>query len=131
MITRYKYFEDWICHIVAGEVNASLSGVVKFAPKVPKLIRHEIVVGLFDSFSNPVLSQQSRLKIDVSPINSSGFSTWMFSDNNDGLYSGHYLAMEVGTYEICVLLDGLNISPCPFIINVYSSKPKLFQLLLF
>ncbi|KAK4854944.1 hypothetical protein QYF36_002662 [Acer negundo] len=115
--------------VKAGEVNVSLSGVVNYTSKVPKLIKHEIVVQLLDSFSNPVLSQQSMLKLEIASLNSSGFSSWMFVDNNDGSYSGHYLAMEVGTYEICVWFDSTHFSPCPFVVNVYSSNyfPKAYD----
>ncbi|KAH9765906.1 protein GAMETE EXPRESSED 2 [Citrus sinensis] len=115
--------------IYNGDVNMTLSGVVKFTPKVAKLITHEIVVQLLDSYSNPVLSQQSGLKLEITSMNSSGFSSWMFVDNNDGSYSGHYLAMDVGTYEMCVSYDGTNFSLCPFLVNVYSSQyfPKAYD----
>ncbi|KDO71738.1 hypothetical protein CISIN_1g002057mg [Citrus sinensis] len=115
--------------VTASDVNMTLSGVVKFTPKVAKLITHEIVVQLLDSYSNPVLSQQSGLKLEITSMNSSGFSSWMFVDNNDGSYSGHYLAMDVGTYEMCVSYDGTNFSLCPFLVNVYSSQyfPKAYD----
>ncbi|KAH9683533.1 protein GAMETE EXPRESSED 2 [Citrus sinensis] len=115
--------------VTASDVNMTLSGVVKFTPKVAKLITHEVVVQLLDSYSNPVLSQQSRLKLEITSMNSSGFSSWMFVDNNDGSYSGHYLAMDVGTYEMCVSYDGTNFSLCPFLVNVYSSQyfPKAYD----
>lgn len=106
----------------AGEVNISLSGVLKFSPKVPKLIKNEIIVQLLDSFQNPVLSQQSRLKLEIVSRNNSEFSSWMFVDNNDGSYTVHYLAKDVGTYEICASFNGKSFSPCPFGVNVYSSK---------
>ncbi|GAY35858.1 hypothetical protein CUMW_019000, partial [Citrus unshiu] len=115
--------------VTASDVNMTLSGVVKFTPKVAKLITHEVVVQLLDSYSNPVLSQQSGLKLEITSMNSSGFSSWMFVDNNDGSYSGHYLAMDVGTYEMCVSYDGTNFSLCPFLVNVYSSQyfPKAYD----
>lgn len=99
----------------------TLSGVLKYAPKVPKLIKNEIVVKLLDSFSNPITLQQSRLKLEIGSINSSGLS-WMFVDNNDGSYVAHYLAKDVGTYELCASFDGNHFLPCPFGVNVYSSK---------
>ncbi|KAJ9699630.1 hypothetical protein PVL29_005479 [Vitis rotundifolia] len=112
----------------AGEVNMTLSGVVKYAPKVPKLIKNEIVVKLLDSFSNPIMLQQSRLKLEIGSINSSGLS-WMFVDNNDGSYVAHYLAKDVGTYELCASFDGNHFLPCPFGVNVYSSEyfPKAYD----
>lgn len=86
------------------------------------MINNEVVVQLGDSFFNPVLSQQSALKLEIVSVNSSGFSNSLFVDNNDGSYTVHYLAKEVGTYEMCASFDGKRISPCPFVVNVYSSK---------
>ncbi|XP_017975311.1 PREDICTED: protein GAMETE EXPRESSED 2 [Theobroma cacao] len=115
--------------VKAGEVNISLSGVLRFSPKAPKLVRNEIVVQLRDSFANPVLSEQSKLSLELVSVNKTGFSSWMFVDNNDGSYTGHYLAMEVGTYEMCVSFDREHFSPCPFEINVYGSEyfPKAYD----
>ncbi|KAF8392567.1 hypothetical protein HHK36_022912 [Tetracentron sinense] len=108
--------------VKAGDIDTALSGVVKFVPKVPKLIKNEIVVQLMDSFSNPILLQQSKLKLEIGSINQSGFLSWMFVDNKDGSYIGYYLAKDVGTYEICVSFDGKHLPPCPFGVNVYSSE---------
>lgn len=88
------------------------------------MIRNEIIVQLMDSFSNPVLSQQSKLKLEIASINKSGFSTWMFVNDNDGLYTGYYLAKDVGSYEICASFDSNRFLPCPFGVNVYTSKFK-------
>ncbi|KAF2300177.1 hypothetical protein GH714_010418 [Hevea brasiliensis] len=113
----------------AGEVNVSLSKVVKFAPKVPKLTENEIWVQLMDTFSNPVLSQQSLLKLEIASVNRSGFSTGMFVDNDDGSYTCQYMARDVGTYEMCVSFDGIRFSPCPFGVNVYGGEyfPKAYD----
>ncbi|KAM1923418.1 hypothetical protein ACFX15_021336 [Malus domestica] len=108
--------------VKGGKVNTSLSEVVKFSPKVPKMINNEVLVQLVDSFYNPVLSQQSRLKLEIASVNSSGFSNSMFVDNNDGSYTVQYLAENVGSYEICASFDGKRISPCPLGINVYTSE---------
>lgn len=108
---------------MAGIVNESLSGVVKFDPKVPKQVKNEVIVQLKDSFNNPVLSQQSRLKLEVaSAKDNSGFSTWMFENNNDGTYTGHYAADDIGTYEIFASFDGKRFASLSFEVNVYSSK---------
>ncbi|KAJ9189231.1 hypothetical protein P3X46_000548, partial [Hevea brasiliensis] len=113
----------------AGEVNVSLSKVVKFAPKVPKLTENEIWVQLMDTFSNPVLSQLSLLKLEIASVNRSGFSTGMFVDNDDGSYTCQYMARDVGTYEMCVSFDGIRFSPCPFGVNVYGGEyfPKAYD----
>ncbi|PSR92570.1 Protein GAMETE EXPRESSED like [Actinidia chinensis var. chinensis] len=114
--------------VSAGEVNTSLSGVVKFAQNVPKMIKNEIVVQLMDSFYNPVLLQQSKLNLEIASINKSGFSTWTFVNDNDGLYTGWYLAKDFGTYEICASFNGKRFLPCPFGVNVYISEyfPKAY-----
>ncbi|XP_061369324.1 protein GAMETE EXPRESSED 2, partial [Gastrolobium bilobum] len=108
--------------VKAGEVNISLSSVVRFSSKVPKLLKNELIVQLMDSYLNPVLSQQSRLKLEIASINNSGFSTWDIVDNKDGSYSCNYMAKDVGTYEICASFDGKRFLPCPLSINVYSSE---------
>ncbi|KHN26535.1 hypothetical protein glysoja_019774 [Glycine soja] len=106
-----------------GEVNVSLSSVVRFSSKVPKLSKNEIVVQLVDSYLNPVLSQQSRLKLEIAAsTNSSGFLTLDIKDNKDGSYSCSYMAKDVGTYEICASFDGKRFLSCPFSINVYSCE---------
>ncbi|XP_057755577.1 protein GAMETE EXPRESSED 2 [Arachis stenosperma] len=108
--------------VKAGEVNGSLSNVVKFSSKVAKMSENEIQVQLMDSFSNPVLAQQSRLKLETTSANKSLFQTLDIKDNKDGSYNCSYMAKDVGTYEICASFDGKDILPCPFSINVYSSE---------
>ncbi|KAL4315079.1 hypothetical protein AHAS_Ahas15G0149200 [Arachis hypogaea] len=108
--------------VKAGEVNGSLSNVVKFSSKVAKMSENEILVQLMDSFANPVLAQQSRLKLETTSANKSLFQTLDIKDNKDGSYNCSYMAKDVGTYEICASFDGKDILPCPFSINVYSSE---------
>ena len=59
---------------------------------MPKLMKIEIVVQLKDSFYNPVLLQQLRLNLKTSSTINSGFSIWMFMDNNNELFMVYYLA---------------------------------------
>ncbi|GAB4851307.1 hypothetical protein Ancab_039930 [Ancistrocladus abbreviatus] len=113
----------------AGEVNISLSGVVKYAPKVQKQMKNEISVQLMDSFYNPVMWQQSKLNLEIGSINNSHFLTWPFVDNNDGYYIGHYLVKDVGTYELCASFGGNRFLPCPFGVNAYGGEyfPKAYD----
>ena len=60
--------------------------------KMPKLMKIEIVVQLKDSFYNPVLLRQLRLNLKTSSTINSGFSIWMFMDNNNELFMVYYLA---------------------------------------
>jgi len=123
VITCYEdYFAlNWIGR-ASGEVNMSLSGVVKFASKTEKLVQNEVILQLMDSFSNPVLSMQSKLKLEIDSINKSDFTIGAFMDNNDGSYRGQYMIKNVGSYELCVLFNGNYLLPCPCDINAYSSK---------
>ncbi|XP_047312347.1 protein GAMETE EXPRESSED 2 isoform X1 [Impatiens glandulifera] len=115
--------------VLAGDVDLSLSGVVNFSSKVPKMIKNEIVVRLMDSFSNPILLQQPKLKLEISSINKSDFSSWNFSNSYDGMYTSSYLVMEIGTYEICASLDGQHLLSCPFSVNAYNGEyfPKAYD----
>ncbi|GER52166.1 gamete expressed 2 [Striga asiatica] len=112
-----------------GNVNVSLSGVVKFSEKVPKLIKNEIVVRLVDSFHNPVLQQESKLKLEMASINKSASRVWNFTDNKDGSYSAKYLVHDIGTYEICASYNVERFAPCPLGVNVYHSEyfPKAYN----
>ncbi|XP_056168566.1 protein GAMETE EXPRESSED 2 isoform X2 [Syzygium oleosum] len=113
----------------AGEVNMSVSGVVKYDAKVPKLINNEVVVRLMDTFYNPIVSQHARLKLEIISTNSSGSSSWDFTDNNDGSYTVYYVAPDVGTYEMSAALDGNRFASSPLRINVYGSEyfPKAYE----
>lgn len=97
---------------------------MRFSSKVPKLSKNEIVVQVLDSYLNPVLLQESRLKLEITSTNHSVFSTWATVDNEDGSYTCSYMVKDVGTYEICASFDGKHFMPCPLSINVYSSKFK-------
>ncbi|XP_077238223.1 gamete expressed 2 [Tasmannia lanceolata] len=103
-------------------VDTSLSSVVKFAPNVTRLVRNDVIVELMDQFSNPVLSQHSKLSLKTGPVNNSGFLRWRFVDNEDGSYVGYYLARDLGSYNICVSFEDKSLSPCPFEVNVYKRE---------
>ncbi|KAF8017474.1 hypothetical protein BT93_H2599 [Corymbia citriodora subsp. variegata] len=113
----------------AGEVNMSVSGVVKYDAKVPKLIKNEVVVRLMDTFYNPIISQHPRLKLEIVSTNSSESSSWGFTDNNDGSYTAYYTAPDVGTYEMSAAIDGNRFASSPQWINVYGSEyfPKAYE----
>ncbi|KAL3505706.1 hypothetical protein ACH5RR_031088 [Cinchona calisaya] len=115
--------------VSAGKVNLSLSGIVNFALKASKLEKSYITVQLMDSYSNPVLLQQSKLKLEIASVNKSDYSTTGFIDNNDGLYTGSFLAKAIGTFEICALFDGQPFAPCPIGVNVYTREyfPEVFN----
>ncbi|CAI9089753.1 OLC1v1024385C1 [Oldenlandia corymbosa var. corymbosa] len=113
----------------AGKVNLSLSGIANITQKVAKLTKNELLVHLMDSHYNPIMAQQSKLKLEMASLNRSGFRTTMFVDNNDGSYSCSYLAKDVGTFEICASFDGKHFMPCPIGVNVYTREyfPQVFN----
>ncbi|WZZ36656.1 hypothetical protein YC2023_020057 [Brassica napus] len=121
--------QPFIKEVKAGEVNVASCIVTQFNAKVPKEIKNDIVVLLVDIFNNPVPSQPSRLNLEITSTNTSSFTTWNFVDNTDGTYIGSYLAMDVGTFRMCVTFDDKHIQPCPFDVNVYSSGyfPKAYD----
>ncbi|RID76505.1 hypothetical protein BRARA_B03474 [Brassica rapa] len=121
--------QPFIKEVKPGEVNVAYCIVTQFNAKVPREIKNDIVVLLVDNFNNPVPSQPSRLNLEITSANTSSFTTWNFVDNTDGTYIGSYLAMDVGTYRMCVSFDDKHIQPCPFDVNVYSSGyfPKAYD----
>lgn len=83
-----------------------------------------------DSFSNPVVSKQSKLKLEVSSTNKSEPSISEFVNHNDGSYTVLYMPKSIGNYEICVAFNGMHFLPCPFGVRVYSGK-NIFSAVLF
>ncbi|MQM01072.1 hypothetical protein Taro_033821, partial [Colocasia esculenta] len=104
-----------------GTVDASLSRV-GFVPRIKRLVRNEVAVQLVDSFSNPITSEEAKLSFKIDPVNTSNFLRWMFADKGGGLYIGHYLARDLGNYNICVLYEDAPLSPCPFEVNVHNRE---------
>ncbi|XP_020090197.1 protein GAMETE EXPRESSED 2 isoform X6 [Ananas comosus] len=115
----------YLLKVLPGLVSTSLSNVVKFAPSVKRLMKNEVVVQLSDSFLNPVFSQKSKLSLGA---NNSSFMTWAFIDNEDGTYTGYYMARDTGAFNICILFQDEHLPPCPFEVHVYEilCKPPQF-----
>lgn len=87
-------------------------------------MKNEVLVQLMDAFSNPILSQQTKLAFQIDSVNSSSFMRWAFADNEDGSYIGYYLARDLGAYNICISFEDKNLPPCPFEIHVHESKSQ-------
>ncbi|GAA0141921.1 hypothetical protein LIER_02952 [Lithospermum erythrorhizon] len=113
--------------VTAGDVNMSISGLVKFWPKVSNLMKNDVVVQLLDSHHNPVLLQQAKLKLEIGSLNKSGFQTWDFVDNQNGSYTASFMAKDIGKYELCASYEGKRFHPCPFGVDVHSYEyfPKV------
>ncbi|URE40955.1 Filamin/ABP280 repeat [Musa troglodytarum] len=105
-----------------GLVDTSLSSVLRFASDVKRHAKNEVLVQIVDSYWNPVSSKQTKLNIQVYSVNSSSFIQWDFLNNEDGSYTGYYMARDVGSYNICILFEEKHLSPCPFEVHVYERE---------
>ncbi|XP_073002340.1 protein GAMETE EXPRESSED 2 [Typha latifolia] len=112
----------FLMQVSPGIVSMSLSRVVRFSPTVKRFAKNEVLVQLVDSFSNPIVSYQSKLNFQIEFTNSSSFARWVFVDNKDGSYLGYYLARELGSYNICISFEDKHVTPCPFEVHVYDSE---------
>ncbi|CAN8307304.1 unnamed protein product [Cochlearia groenlandica] len=79
--------QPFITKVFAGEVNVPEFNVNQLLAKVPKEIKNEIHVIHYDDLYNSVPSQRHRLKWEITPDNTSSFTTWDFVDNKDGTYT--------------------------------------------
>ncbi|XP_076914940.1 protein GAMETE EXPRESSED 2-like [Bidens hawaiensis] len=107
--------------VSAAEANLSISGVVKYRKKASAGILNDLLVRLVDSFYNPILSQEGRLKLVIASKDGSFFPC-RFYDNYDGTYSGCYQAYSPGYYELCISYAGKRLLPWPFGVHVLDNK---------
>nr|XP_018686964.1 PREDICTED: protein GAMETE EXPRESSED 2 isoform X1 [Musa acuminata subsp. malaccensis] len=105
-----------------GLVDTSLSSVLRFASDVKRHAKNEVLVQIVDSYWNPVSSKQTKLNLQVYSVNSSSFIKWDFLNNEDGSYTGYYMARDLGSYNICILFEEKHLSPCPFEVHVYGRE---------
>lgn len=108
----------------AGEINLSMSKVVKYEPKVSTSIENYMIVQLMDSYSNPVLSQQEKLAVEIDSVNGTHSYTGGFIENYNGTYTGGYVMVDPGRYEISVSFNGARFSPFPLEVIAYNCKSK-------
>ncbi|XP_076947328.1 protein GAMETE EXPRESSED 2-like [Bidens hawaiensis] len=104
-----------------AEANLSISGVIKYRTKASAVIVNDVLLRLVDSFDNPILSQERKLKLVIASKDGSFFPC-RFYDNYDGTYSGCYQAYSPGYYELCISYAGKRLLPWPFGIHVLDSK---------
>ncbi|KAI3756584.1 hypothetical protein L1987_56406 [Smallanthus sonchifolius] len=103
-----------------GKVNISTSRVVGFGKNASAGKVNYFTVQLMDSFYNPVFSQNSRLKLEMSSREGyRSFYPCQFEDKEDGTYLGSYLASLPGHYELCISYDGQRFLPWPFEVHLY------------
>ncbi|VAI32664.1 unnamed protein product [Triticum turgidum subsp. durum] len=103
-----------------GAVDTSLSRAPVFDPKAKRSVRNNVTVRLVDSFMNPVVSLEPKLRLQLTsanvtaPMNASSFTAGEFVNNKDGSYTAHYVARYLGLYGMCIQFDSRQLAPCPF-----------------
>ncbi|KAM3257643.1 hypothetical protein ACQJBY_049764 [Aegilops geniculata] len=103
-----------------GAVDTSLSSAPMFDPKAKRSVRNNVTVRLVDSFMNPVVSPEPKLRLQLTsanvtaPMNASSFTAGEFVNNKDGSYTAHYVARYLGLYGMCIQFDSRQLAPCPF-----------------
>ncbi|RLN34564.1 hypothetical protein C2845_PM03G35060 [Panicum miliaceum] len=107
--------------VVPGAINISLSSVFKFDPRVRMSVENEVDVRLVDSFMNPVLSLESKVRFQLTSTDIFGKE---FVDNRDGSYTARYVINQLGSYGICVRFEDKDIAPCPFQVEVFQRIPN-------
>ncbi|WOL12428.1 protein GAMETE EXPRESSED 2 isoform X1 [Canna indica] len=112
----------YMMKVSPGLVDSSVSTILRFAPSVKSHIKNEVLVQLLDSYRNPISSQQSKLSFQVLSVNNSSLIKWPFQDNENGSYTGQYMAKDVGAYNICILFEDRHLSPCPLEVHVYERE---------
>ncbi|PAN12526.1 hypothetical protein PAHAL_2G270300 [Panicum hallii] len=105
--------------VVPGAINIALSSVVKFDPRVRMSVENEVDVRLVDSFMNPVLSLESKVRFQLTSTSIFGKE---FVDNRDGSYTARYVINQIGSYGICVRFEDKDIAPCPFQVEVFPDQ---------
>ncbi|KAI3505114.1 hypothetical protein L1887_27025 [Cichorium endivia] len=118
--------------VTAGKANTTASRVVKFEPKVSSLVVHGVELQLRDSFSNPILTREkdlSKFVLETDVLHTSIFKVFLFVANDNGTYTGFYMAMAEGDYDMCSFYNGGRINPCPFRVDVYerNSFPTAYE----
>ena len=79
-------------------------------------VENEVDVRLVDSFMNPVLSSESKVRFQLTSTSIFGKE---FVDNRDGSYTARYVINQLGSYGICVRFEDKDIAPCPFQVEVF------------
>jgi hypothetical protein len=79
-------------------------------------VENEVDVRLVDSFMNPVLSLESKVRFQLTSTSIFGKE---FVDNRDGSYTARYVINQIGSYGICVRFEDKDIAPCPFQVEVF------------
>ncbi|KAM0880715.1 hypothetical protein ACQ4PT_033404 [Festuca glaucescens] len=115
-------------HQKASAVSTFISTDPLFEPRVKRSVRNEVTVRLRDSFMNPVVSLEPKLRLQLTSaniptlVNTSSFAAEEFVNNKDGSYTTHYVARYLGSYSLCTQLDNTQLPPCPFEVHVLGDE---------
>ncbi|MCA1800766.1 MAG: hypothetical protein LC650_05685, partial [Actinobacteria bacterium] len=80
-----------------------------------------ITITVLDSFSNRVTGAEDDISVSVTSGFNSGFAFTSIVDNGNGTYSTSYTPQTVGTDEITITLNTIEISGSPYPSNVTTS----------
>ncbi|WP_340103379.1 filamin/ABP280 repeat domain-containing protein [Rhodohalobacter sp. 8-1] len=80
-----------------------------------------IVITVSDEFGNPVTGAESALDASVSSGPNAGETFTAITDNNDGTYATSYTPLTIGTDEITITLNSVEISGSPYSSDVIAS----------
>ncbi|GJY30420.1 protein gamete expressed 2 isoform X1 [Tanacetum coccineum] len=105
----------------SGEVNLSISQVLKYDSKLTVFETGFITVKLMDSYHNPVMDRVKELYVDTGEhnIRHHGYPLPPIQDNTDGTYTGGYFFKQTGNYELCVLFNRTCFLPNPLGVIVH------------
>nr|GEZ17653.1 hypothetical protein [Tanacetum cinerariifolium] len=105
----------------SGEVNLSVSEVLKYDSKLAVFETGFITVKLMDSYHNPVMDRVKELYVDTGEhnIRHHGIPLPHIQDNTDGTYTGGYYFKQTGNYELCVLFNRTCFLPNPLGVIVH------------
>ncbi|KAM0880710.1 hypothetical protein ACQ4PT_033404 [Festuca glaucescens] len=98
-----------------GAVSTFISTDPLFEPRVKRSVRNEVTVRLRDSFMNPVVSLEPKLRLQLTSaniptlVNTSSFAAEEFVNNKDGSYTTHYVARNEDFYgDDIIMLSAKN-----------------------
>ncbi|KAM0880709.1 hypothetical protein ACQ4PT_033403 [Festuca glaucescens] len=99
-----------------GAVSTFISSDPLFEPRVKRSVRNEVTVRLRDSFLNPVVSLEPKLRLQLTSaniptlVNTSSFAAEEFVNNKDGSYTTHYVARYLPADDYFSEVQNDNIS---------------------
>ncbi|HMA79153.1 MAG TPA: invasin domain 3-containing protein, partial [Candidatus Paceibacterota bacterium] len=108
----------------AFDVNAAAGSAAQTTAAVPNGASTDvtsIVITVSDEFGNPVIGAAGDLDVSVTGGPNTGETFGAINDNLDGTYSTSYTPQDIGTDEITITLNSVEISGSPYSSTVTAS----------